>query len=43
MVNDQYYFLPEQRHSINSLATYYQTHDGCDLSDDALQYLASVH
>ena len=43
MVNDQYYFLPELRYSVNSLATYYKTHDGCDLSSDALDYLATTH
>ena len=42
-VNDQYYFLTEQRYSVNSLANYYKTHDGCDLSGDALQYLATAH
>ena len=43
LINDQYYFLPEQRYSVNSLATYYKTHDGCDLSSDALQYLSITH
>ena len=42
-VNDHYYFLTEQRYSVNSLADYYKTHDGCDLSGDALQYLATAH
>ena len=42
-VNDEYYFLTEQRYSVNSLADYYKTHDGCDLSGDALQYLATAH
>ena len=39
----EYYFLPELRYSVNSLAAYYQNHDGCDLSSDALQYLATTH
>ena len=43
LVNDHYYFLPEQRYSVNSLATYYKTHDGCDLSSDTLQYLSITH
>ena len=43
LVNDHYYFLPEQRYSVNSLANYYKTHDGCDLSSDALQYLSITH
>ena len=43
LVNDHYYFLREQRYSVNSLANYYKTHDGCDLSSDALQYLSITH
>ncbi|MBO4667892.1 MAG: hypothetical protein J5666_07210, partial [Bacilli bacterium] len=43
LINDHYYFLPEQRYSVNSLANYYKTHDGCDLSSDALQYLSITH
>ena len=38
-----YYFLEEMRYSINSLAAYYQTHGGCDLSSAALEYLATAH
>ena len=43
VASGNYYFLPEIRYSINSLAAYYQTHDGCDLSSAALEYLATAH
>ena len=38
-----YYFLPEMRYSVNLLAQYYQSNPGCDLSAEALQYLATTH
>lgn len=38
----QYYFFEETSGSVKSLATYYSTHDGCNLSSDALTYLKSV-
>ncbi len=34
-----YYFLTERSESVQSLATYYSTHDGCTLSADALTIL----
>ena len=38
-----YYFLDEVRYSVNSLASYYLTHSGCDLSTDALTYLSTTN
>ena len=35
-VDDQYYFLEERQESVYSLAEYYKTHSGCELSYTAL-------
>ena len=39
VIDDEYYFLPEIRYSVNTLAQYYLTHGGSSLSEDALNLL----
>ena len=40
VVDGNYYFFGELEFSINTLAEYYQSNEGCDLSDTALEILA---
>ena len=39
----EYYFLNQMSYSINTLASYYLTNGGSELSNAALQYLATAH
>ena len=39
VANGTYYFCREIRYSVNTLASYYLTNGGADLSDDALRVL----
>ena len=43
VADGNYYFLEELRYSVNTLADYFLTNGGSDLSDAALQYLAEAN
>ena len=43
VVDDEYYFLEDIRFSVNLMATYFLSHDGCELSADALTLLSTLH
>ena len=43
VVDDTYYFLADIRYSVNLMATYYLSHSGCELSEDALTLLSTTH
>ena len=43
VVDDEYYFLEDIRYSVNLMAVYFQSHDGCNLSSEALTLLSTLH
>ena len=43
VINNEYHFLTELRTSASELATYYKTHDGCDLSSAALNVISGTN
>ena len=42
VIDDTYYFFDEMCASVNSLAEYYLDHDGCSLSNEALEQLVGL-